>query len=77
MTYRKISPTNFKNLGNELYEFANADADNADNKALKQHYNFAKRVDRTVTELQEILEDCRRFLLEGNIALIQANKVKL
>lgn len=74
VAYKKLSPIAFNSISNEIDEFEGLDANSLDFKSLRAHNNWANRIEKRLDNLQNILEDCIRFLVPSNIANINARK---
>lgn len=73
-SYLKLAPRRFADLIQELHEFRQLDADTLCDKELKAHHRWANRIESRISDLEDVLTDCQRFLVRTNIQEI--NRLK-
>ncbi|WP_405231687.1 hypothetical protein [Lentisalinibacter salinarum] len=72
--YKRLKSLLETKLGTELDAFEALDPDSMDYSELRQWSKWAERIDPNLREAEEILDDCKRFLVPSNIKAINQHK---
>lgn len=64
--YHKINQYMRKDLGTELSDFSDFDVSAAGHDELKVQYNWTKKINKRIKEVEELMDECIRFLSRPN-----------
>lgn len=72
--FKKLQTLLEVDLGSEISVFKTLNEESLEFKVLKRWYKWTTDVPKKISEAESIIEECNRFLLPSNVALIRENK---
>ena len=72
--YKSLKNIFTKTLGEKLTQFKTIDLTDAEYQQLLTWHKYANSIDKNIRKAESIIEDCHRFLADGNLATIRRYK---